>query len=179
MIRMIIVMMMICCVYSCSDDKKDTCEAIALVNKDKGHVLDSITFLYCKENNDTWRIKKTFYIQEKRKQFDYLIKMKDSICFIGKEAIVDGEISKNIEFKKYLSLKDTVSSYFTCGLFFDANGHMKYLGTENVVINKKMVRLYKFIGQDIGLKSDADNTYFFDRNFVLRKVVMSSRGVLE
>lgn len=166
-------------IYSCIDHRKENFQIISLVNNNKDHSLDSITFQYFKVSEVMWRIKKTFYLNEKRKQFEYFIRLEDSVCYIGKEAILDGRITKNIDFKQYLSLKDTLPSYFTCGVFFDANGHMKYIGSEMVIVNNKMKRLFKFIGQDIGVKSNSDNIYFFDNNFVLKKIVMSGNGVLE
>jgi hypothetical protein len=145
---------------------------IMLVNQNKSSAVDSISITY-KTKEDIKLVTKKFYVNGVTKSFSYYLKIENSVAKIGKEKIIDGEITSEIEYVKYLTIKDSSEVKFSCGIHPQLNGSMQFIGTENTIVYGNPIILYKFSGQDIGIKSYTNNYYFFDSAFHLLKIIMS------
>ena len=156
-----------------NSNQKNKDLVIMLVNHNKNSAVDSISVTY-ESKKDFTIVTKKFHLNGLLKSFSYYLKTENSGATIGKEKIIDGEITKEIEYVKYLTIEDSSEVEFSCGIYPQLNGSMQFVGTENSIVNKKPMRLYKFSGQDIGIKSYTDNYYFFDSTFHLLKIIMSN-----
>jgi hypothetical protein len=139
--------------------RKDNIERIVLKYEMNITNHDSIEFLYTKINDSVLSVKRTYYLN-KIMPFSLCYYLKSSNNGSVKIGFVD--VDEILSYQDYLSFNGAENKHVDFQTVKYADSRMKYVGFSQFCINKKMVRLYKFVGKDIGPKCRDTTFYYFD-----------------